>query len=131
MLAIVIFAPMALVAAGGEAFFTLFLSEKWSAVAIVFLLIAPAGALQGIAILYSTVLMATGQTGLRFRIAAEMAVYWLVLLFCAIPFGIEAVAVANTFWFLSYFPRLTRLFLNSIGCSRTGYSAGSYSISAS
>jgi hypothetical protein len=50
-----------------------------------------------------------------------MAIYWLVLLFCAISFGIEAVAVANTFWFLSYFPRLTRLFLNSIDCSRKAY----------
>ena len=50
-----------------------------------------------------------------------MAVYWLVLLFCAMPFGIETVAVANTFWFLSYFPRLARLFLNGIDCSRKAY----------
>jgi O-antigen/teichoic acid export membrane protein len=121
LLAIIIFAPMALVAAGSEAFFTFFLSEKWSGVSTVFLLIAPAGALNGVAILYGTVLMATGETGLRLRIAVEMAVYWLALLFCAISFGIKTVALANTFWFVSYFPRLTRLFLKSLECDRQSY----------
>jgi PST family polysaccharide transporter len=121
LLAILILPPMALMAAGGEVFFTLFLSDEWSAVATIFLFIAPAGALHGIAILYSTVLMATGQTGLRLRIAVEMAIYWLTILFCAISYGIEFVAAANGFWFLTYFPRLARLFLRSIDCELKTY----------
>ncbi len=121
LLAILIIPPMALVAAGGEAFFTLFLSEKWSEVSTIFLIIAPMGAMHGIAILYGTVLMATGETNLRLRIAVEMALYWLVLLASAVSFGIQVIAIAHTVWFLSYFPRLTRLFLSSIDCKRSTY----------
>ena len=123
LLAILVLPPMALVAAGGETFFTLFLSDEWSDVSTIFLLIAPSGALQGIAMLYGTVLMATGETGKRLQIAVEMAIYWLALLFATISFGIKVVAVANTIWFLSYFPRLLRLFLSSVDCKRSTYIA--------
>jgi O-antigen/teichoic acid export membrane protein len=81
-----------LVAVASEPIFHLLLSKKWSQAAPVFVLIAPAAALQPVTAILGTFLMALGRTDVQMRIAARFAAVWLVGLMLSVWYGIEAVA---------------------------------------
>ena len=77
-----------------EPIFHLLLSKKWGQAAPIFVLIAPAAALQPVTAIVGTFLMALGRTDVQMRLAMQFAAVWLVGLMLSVWYGIEAVAAA-------------------------------------
>lgn len=105
MLALLIIPPMAMVAASGDAMFTVLLSEKWAEAATIFALAAPGVALEVATSTGGNVFMASGRTGLRLRMVTERTVLWIATLSVAVQFGVEAVALARSVWVVACMPR--------------------------
>ncbi len=112
---------VALAAAASGPIFTGLLSEKWSPVAPIFVLVAPATAVQPVTALIGTFLMATGRTDVQFRLAARYAALWLAGLLLAVGHGVEAVAAAYTACVLFFTLWSLRISLPVIGCSLLVY----------
>ncbi|MEL6245613.1 MAG: lipopolysaccharide biosynthesis protein [Pseudomonadota bacterium] len=104
-MALVVLPPMLLVAAIGEQTFSLLFSEAWRQSGLVYALAAPGVALEVATSAAGVAFQATGQTGIRLRMAAERAVLRTTAIALAIPFGIEAAALAITAFALLYLPR--------------------------
>lgn len=121
LVAILVIPPVAVVAAASDAFFTLFLSPKWSEVASAFSLMAPASAFMAVTILTQAVVLTTGVTRLRLRLSIEMTVYWLFLLVVTAQWGVVYVAAAFSLWYFTYLPRLLTAILGVIQCSLGAY----------
>lgn len=121
VLGIVVLPGIAMVAVVQEPAFRLILSAKWEAAGHVFLILAPAVAVQTITALLGTVLMSLGRTDLVFRQAAEMTFLRLVALLLSVRFGIEWIAFGYTAATFLYFPRALLLTLPSIGCPVSQY----------
>jgi len=115
--AALIFPGMAAVAASSHAFFTLLLSERWSEGAIIFALMAPAGALQAVTNMNGVLLQSIARTGARLRLTVEYAVLWVVAAPLLSLISLEAVAFGFSALFILYLPRLLHLYLAPIGCS--------------
>jgi O-antigen/teichoic acid export membrane protein len=96
VLAIVCLPSVGLVAVASEPIFHLLLSQKWGQAAPIFVLIAPAAALQPVTAILGTFLMALGRTDVQMRLAAQFAAIWLAGLMISVWYGIEAVAAAYT-----------------------------------
>ncbi len=118
-LAIIVFPAMGLVAAAHEPFFRILLSEKWAESGYLFMLIAPAMALQAVVGLSGSLLFALGRTDLNLRRALEMCILRTGALLVSVWFGLEWVAIAITLSILCYFPRYMYLVLPTIECSYT------------
>jgi PST family polysaccharide transporter len=121
MLAIVITPSVVLVAAASKPIFHFLLSSKWADAAPIFMLIAPAAALQSVAALQSTFLMALGRTDVQMRLAIKMAVFWLAGLAVSVSHGIAAVAGAYTVFSLVFVMWSLYVSLPLIGCSFAEY----------
>jgi O-antigen/teichoic acid export membrane protein len=121
-LAVLIFPTVGMVAAAHGPVFDLLLSAKWHASGeLLFLAVAPVGALQAVTALGGTFLMAAGRTDIQVRIIAESGVLWVVTLLVSVWFGISAVAIAYNLAVLAYLPRSLYLVLPVIGCSLGEY----------
>ncbi len=96
VLAMAILPSVGLVAVASEPILHLLLSTKWSQAIPVFVLIAPAAALQPVTAIVGTFLMALGRTDVQKRLAMQFAAVWLVGLTVSVWYGIEAVAVTYT-----------------------------------
>ncbi|MCL6285634.1 oligosaccharide flippase family protein [Ruegeria sp. 2012CJ41-6] len=105
LLALAIFPPMAVLAGAGGDLFALLLSEPWRKVGFLFALAAPGFALEAAVATAGVMFQAVGRTGLRLRMIVERTVLRLVTLALAVPFGIEAVALAITLFVFAYTPR--------------------------
>lgn len=115
--AVLVFPAVAAVAAASHAFFTLLLSERWSASGEIFTLLAGAAALQTIVAINGSLLQAIGRTGVRLRLTVEYAILWTISALATAPFGINAVALGCTVTTIIYMPRLLSLYLRPIECS--------------
>ncbi|MCK0168484.1 oligosaccharide flippase family protein [Jannaschia sp. S6380] len=105
LLAIAIIPPIAALAGAGNSLFPLLLSAQWAEVAPVFALAAP-----GIAIELATsgagvMFQALDRTRLRLRMAAERTVLRTLAIAVAVPFGLQATALAISLFALAYTPR--------------------------
>ncbi|MDB5492392.1 MAG: lipopolysaccharide biosynthesis protein [Micavibrio sp.] len=113
LIAILIFPAVGMLAVAHKPVFTLLLSEKWQQSGLIFMILAPAAAVQTVIAMKGTIAMALGRTDIMMRQSWELSILALVLLFCAVSFGIEAVAVAATLAAVLYAPRallqITRL----------------------
>lgn len=97
--------PMASLAMVGETAFTLVLSDRWAAVAPIFMLIAGGAALKAATHPTAIALTALGQTGSRLWLTAEITLFWLLMLAGSVTFGVAAIAAAQTLWMIVQLPR--------------------------
>ena len=121
LLAMVVFPAVCLVAAASEPIFHLLLSKKWGQAAPIFVLIAPAAALQPVTAILSTFVMALGRTDLQMRLAGQFAVLWIFGLMLSVWYGIEAVAATYSICTLSFSLWTLRACLPLVDCSLTSY----------
>jgi PST family polysaccharide transporter len=113
--AVLVFPPIAAIAAASDAFFTLLLSERWAPSGAIFTLLAGAAAIQTIVAINGSVLQAVGRTGARLRLTVEYAILAALTALVLAQFGIQAVALGCTLATLAYLPRLLHLYLRPIG----------------
>ena len=123
VLAILLFPVIAMVATSNRSVFNLLLSDKWSTSGELFLLLAPACALQTVTALGGTVRMALGRTDIQLRATVEFGVIWIATLLTSAWFGLEWVALAYNCAVLLYSPRSLALVLPLIECSAVVYVA--------
>jgi len=105
ILAIVVFPAVGMVSAAHEPVFNLLLSNKWEDAGNMFMLVAPACALQAVISIGSTVRMAVGRTKMILWTTIEFGVVWIITLLVAVRFGLEWVAVSYSMAALLYWPR--------------------------
>lgn len=96
--------PMAALAMVGDVAFPLLLSDRWAPVAPIFAAIALGAGLQAATYPTTIALTALGQTGRRLRLTTEVNLLWLLMLVAAAPFGLTAVAAAQTLWMAAQAP---------------------------
>jgi O-antigen/teichoic acid export membrane protein len=112
--ALLVFPPIAAIAGGSEAFFTLLLSERWRESGEIFTLLAGTAALQTVVAINGSLLQAVNRTGARLRLTVEYAILWTVSALITAQFGIQAVALGCTVTTVLYMPRLLHLYLKPI-----------------
>ena len=118
-----VFPAMAAIAVSSSACFTLLLSPRWAEAAIIFTLMAPAGALQTVTNLNGVLLQAVGRTGARLRLTIEYAIIWIIAAPLLSLISLPAVALGFSVLNLLYLPRLLNIYLKPIGCSVRDYAA--------
>ena len=121
VLAMVIIPSVGIVAVASEPIFHLLLSKKWGEAIPVFILIAPATALQPVTAIIGTFLMALGRTDVQKHLAMQFALVWLVGLVVAVWYGIEAVAATYTICVMLFSVWSLRVCLPLVNCSLTLY----------
>ena len=121
VLAMGCFPAVGLVAVASEPVFHLLLSKKWGQAAPIFVLVAPAAALQPVTAILGTFLMALGRTDVQMRLAAQFAAVWLVGFMLSVWYGIEAVAAAYSTCALCFSVWSLRVCLPLVNCSLTIY----------
>ncbi|HVK80503.1 MAG TPA: oligosaccharide flippase family protein, partial [Verrucomicrobiae bacterium] len=117
LIAAIIFPGFAVGAAASDAFFHVFLSEKWLPAAPVFVLLAPTLAFQAVMIVCGTMLLAMGESGRRLRLNVEIALAWVVVLPFVAGLGVDAVAAAYTLTYALISIRAYPMYLHPIGCT--------------
>jgi PST family polysaccharide transporter len=121
ILAILVVPAVGMVAVAHQAVFTLLLSAKWESAGFLFMLIAPACALQAVSGIGGTVRMALGRTDIMLRIAVESGILWLAALFLAVSNGLTSTALAYDLAALLYFPRSLGFILPIVGGTASLY----------
>jgi O-antigen/teichoic acid export membrane protein len=123
LLAVLVFPAMGMVAAAHTPVFTLLLSEKWHDAGVLFMLLAPACAVQAVFSISETVLYSLNHSKRQLRIAIESTLLWVVALFVAVSFGIKAAAMTYTLCTLLYLPRGLSLLLPLLALRMRDYFA--------
>ena len=119
--AILLFPTIGMVATAHEPIFKLLLSDKWLQSGTLYMIAAPAAALQAMTAFSGAFLMALGRTDIQLRLNTEFCALFAGALLVFSRFGITwAVATYSIMVFL-YFPRFIMLVLPPLGCSRTAY----------
>jgi PST family polysaccharide transporter len=119
--AILLFPAIGMVAAAHEPIFKLLLSDKWLQSGILYMIAAPAAALQTLTAFSGAFMMALGRTDIQMRLNTEFCALFAAALLVFSGFGIiYAVATYSIMVFL-YFPRFLMLTLPRLDCSRTAY----------
>lgn len=123
VLAICIFPLMGMVAIAHEPVFRLLLSDKWAASGELFMIVAPACALQAVTGLTGTIVMVMGRTDVQLRTAVEFGLFWIASLLVAVWFGLEWAGLAYDCVVVIYVPRLLTLALPLIDCTAGAYAS--------
>lgn len=121
ILAILVVPPVGMVAAAHQATFTFLLSAKWEQAGFLFMLIAPACALQAVTGIGGTVRMALGRTDIGLRIAVEFGILWVVVLSIAVTNGLTSTAAAYSIAVILYCPRSLSFILPIVGGTALSY----------
>jgi O-antigen/teichoic acid export membrane protein len=121
ILASLIFPSMGMVAAAYHPVFTLLLTTKWAAAGKLFMLVAPACAVQSATALCATIMLVLGRTDIRLRVVVESGIMWIVMLCAAVWFGIEWTGIAFDLSVVIYTPRLLMMTLPLIACPAGDY----------
>jgi O-antigen/teichoic acid export membrane protein len=121
LVALTIVPAIGLMAIASEPIFHLMLSKKWAEAAPIFVLIAPAAALQPVTAILGTFMMALGRTDLQMRLAAQFAVLWFLGLLASLWYGIEAVALTYSVCSFIFSLWSLRACLPLLGCSLANY----------
>ena len=124
LLAAILFPILAMIAVGGGAIFTVFLSETWAEVAPVFALSITGLAIEAVSLVcIASLFRAVGRTELQVRLAFEGALLRVGLVVGAAFFSLEAVAASLTIWGILLVPRGWQLAqkvvpLNMVDCCK-------------
>jgi PST family polysaccharide transporter len=121
VLAVMIFPPVGIVAVAHAPVFDMLLSQKWASAGHVFMLVAPACALQAVASLCGTMLLVLGRADIRLKTTVESGIIWVICLVAAVRFGIDTVAVIYDVLACLYLPRSLSFVLPLIECSVSSY----------
>jgi O-antigen/teichoic acid export membrane protein len=121
ILAILVVPSVGMVAVAHQAVFTFLLSAKWESAGFLFMLIAPACALQAVTGIGGTVRMALGRTDIVLRMAMEFGILWVVMLSLAVSYGLTSTAAAYNLAVLLYFPRSLGFILPIVGGTALSY----------
>ncbi|MEM7643907.1 MAG: oligosaccharide flippase family protein [Pseudomonadota bacterium] len=105
LLAFAAIPPIFVLAGAGFGLFPLLLSETWTGVAMVFALAAPGIAIEVATSSAGVMFQAMDQTRLRLRMAFERMVLRTLAVAVAVPFGLNATALALSLFALAYTPR--------------------------
>ena len=119
--ALLVFPAVGMVAASYAASFSVLLSDKWEYSGYIYMLVAPASAVQAVTALVATVLLVLGRADLRLRAALEQAVIWAAALLITVSYGLEVVGITYTVVSLLYAVRTVHMALPLIGCTLGRY----------
>ncbi|MFL5241550.1 MAG: lipopolysaccharide biosynthesis protein [Gemmataceae bacterium] len=121
VLAILVLPAVGMVAVAHQPVFTFLLSPKWEFAGFLFMLIAPACALQAVTGIGGTVRMALGRMDIVLRMAVEFGILWVVVLSLAVAHGLTSTAAAYNLAVLLYFPRSLGFVLPIVGGTKLSY----------
>jgi O-antigen/teichoic acid export membrane protein len=116
ILAILVFPAIGMVAAAHHPLFKLLLSEKWLPSGSLYMLAAPAAALQAMTAFSGAFMMALGRTDIQLRLNTEFCIVFALALLAFTRLGIAWAVVAYTLTVFLYFPRFLMLTLPHLGC---------------
>jgi PST family polysaccharide transporter len=119
--AILIFPTIGMVAAAHQPIFKLLLSDKWLQSGTLYMIAAPAAALQAMTAFSGAFMMALGRTDIQLRLNAEFCAIFAVALLILSRFGITWAVVAYSSTVFLYFPRFIMLTLPRLDCSPGTY----------
>ncbi|MFZ4542146.1 MAG: lipopolysaccharide biosynthesis protein [Rickettsiales bacterium] len=114
-IAILVLPTMGMVAVAHTPIFTILLSDKWNHAGYIFMILAPASALQAVVCIGETVIYAKGRTDIQMRASAEYTVLWVIALIGAVSFGLPAAALAYSACTILYQFRYLSVVLPLIG----------------
>jgi len=120
-LAIVVFPAVGMVAVAHQAVFDLLLSAKWAPAGDLFMVVAPACALQAVTAIGGTVRMVLGRTDIMLKTTVEFGVLWVIALLLAVRLGLEWTAFSYNVAVLLYTPRSLMLILPIVGGTLVSY----------
>lgn len=120
-LAIVVFPAVGMVAVAHQAVFDLLLSAKWAPAGDLFMVVAPACALQAVTAIGGTVRMVLGRTDIMLKTTVEFGVLWVIALLLSVWFGLEWTAMSYNLAVLLYTPRSLMLILSIVGGTLLSY----------
>lgn len=121
LLALLVLPAMGMVAVANAPIFTILLSEKWVEAGYIFMLVAPACAVQAVVGISETMVYALGRTDIPLRASVEYCVVWMLALLAAASFGLTAAALTFTLLTLAYQLRYLGLVLPLLGVSLRQY----------
>jgi PST family polysaccharide transporter len=120
-LAIVVFPAVGMVAAAHQPVFDLLLSTKWASAGYLFMVVAPACALQAVTAIGGTVRMVLGRTDIMLKTNIEFGLLRLVTLVLAVRLGLDWTALSYDVAVLLYTPRSLMLILPVVGGTLISY----------
>jgi PST family polysaccharide transporter len=112
---------MGMVAAAYDPVFRTFLSEKWLPSGALFMIVAPAAALQTVCVLTTTFMMVINSMNMQLRSNLEFCIILFLALMIFSWFGINAAVIGYSCAVFLYFPRSMALILPKLGCSFRDY----------
>jgi O-antigen/teichoic acid export membrane protein len=121
VLAIVVVPTVGIVAVAHEPVFKLLLSERWASAGRLFMIVAPACAVQAVTAIGGTIRMVLGRTDIVLRMTLEFGVIRVITLLVSVWFGLEWAAISYSCAVLMYSPRSLMLVLPIIGGSVRSY----------
>lgn len=121
VLAILVVPAIGLVAAAHTPVFRILLSDKWQLSGILFMVAAPAAALQTVTAFYGTFIMALGRTDVQVRLNTEFLVALAIALLLCAPHGIVWAVMGYSAVVFLYFPRYLALIMPLLGCPAAAY----------
>ncbi len=121
ILAIVVVPAVGMIAVAHEPVFRLLLSQKWAPAGHLFMIVAPACAVQAVTSIGGTIRMALGRTDIVLRMTLEGGVIRAITLFASVWFGLDWAALSYSCAVLLYTPRSLMLVLPILGGSLTSY----------
>ncbi len=119
--AILIFPAIGMVATAHHPLFELFLSKKWLPSGSLYMIAAPAAALQAMTAFSGAFMMALGRTDIQLRLNTEFCIFFAAALLVFTRFGIAWAVVAYTLAVFFYFPRILMLTLPRLECPLSDY----------
>lgn len=105
LLAVLVFPVMGLGAVAHTPIFAFLLSEKWKPASELFMILAPACALQTVIAIGETVVYALGHTQVQLRTSTEYCIFWIGTLLIAVQISLYAAAVAFLLSTIAYHVR--------------------------
>jgi O-antigen/teichoic acid export membrane protein len=121
ILSLALYPSIGLVAAAAHPVFTVFLSETWRESGTLFMIAAPAAAVQAVTGLRITYLLALGKTTVQLRTTTEACLMAVAALAISVSFGVTWVVVAFNVAIFLYLPRALMLLLPLINCTMGEY----------
>ncbi len=119
--ALLIFPAIGMVAAAHHPLFELLLSKKWLPSGSLYMIAAPAAALQAMTAFSGAFMMALGRTDIQLRMNTEFCILFAAALLVFARFGIAWAVVAYSLAVFCYFPRLLMLTLPRLECTPFTY----------
>ncbi|MBS0558666.1 MAG: lipopolysaccharide biosynthesis protein [Proteobacteria bacterium] len=117
-LATLVFPVIAIGAVAHAAVFGTLLSSKWDAAGFLYLLMAPASAIQTLTTLIGAIVLSLGRTDIQRRMTTEFGLLWLTALLASVWFGLVGVGFAYSVTVMVYAPRQIGLVLPLIDCTK-------------